>query len=448
MEPDEDLGTPLRRARVGRALALMAGSVLVIAIATVAYAHPQLPFGRGSDAQSSVGVNQPAYKLAAVDFVDPSTGWVVADVGPNSFAVLHTEDAGRSWTRELSGAQSSVGEYARFFDRQHGIVVVLGQSAHMFQTGDGGRSWVGSQRWDARSVLAAEFVDPTHGWLLVLLGANDAGPAHEVLYRTSDAGATWDDLGNPVITGDWAFRIVFADPLRGWLYSLSAEPYAYTTADGGATWRQVELPAPPQGWPKAPSGSPIQEEFFIAAHPTAGAGVAAAVVPIAPPGGLFSGGATLIGYPPLTVRAFDGGGEVTFAYRTFGDSSPYRYTSILSEAGVLPVTPNQVELSSLDGGSSWKAAPVPLAYGAVGYADALDWWWVGAGSWATSSDGGVTWTGLRPLSVPAPLPGSLQVLDADHAWFASVGSSAPVLLATDDGGHEWRTVSLPLLGPT
>jgi len=89
---------------------------------------------------------------------------------------------------------------------------------------------------------------------------------------------------------------------------------------------------------------------------------------------------------------------------------------------------------------------VPSAYGAIGYADALDWWWVGAGAWATSSDGGVTWTGLRPLSVPAPLPGSLEVLDADHAWFGTMGSTTPLLQTTDDGGHEWRAVSLPPLG--
>src|SRR5437879_11806404 len=98
--------------------------------------------------------------------------------------------------------------------------------------------------------------------------------------------------------------------------------------------------------------------------------------------------------------------------------------------------PDQAELSSLDGGSSWKAAPVPSAYGAIGYADALDWGWVGAGSWATSSDGGVTWTGLRPLSVRAALPGSLQVLDADHAWFGTLGREQPLLQTTRDVGDD------------
>ena len=274
-----------------------------------------------------------------------------------------------------------MGEYARFFDPLDGVVVLLGSAAVIFQTADGGKSWIRTDRAiSRRSVLAADFVDPSHGWLLVQVEGNQAGPLHEVLYRTSNAGATWDDLGDPVAARDWAFRIAFTDAQRGWLYSISTQPYAYATTDGGASWRRALLPAPARGWPKAPKGSVAPELFFVAAHPTTGSGVAVTVVPIAPPKLRSADGGIVLGYPPLTVRAFDGGGSVEYVYATFADSSLYRYTAILSEAGVLPVVPDQVELSSLDGGSSWKAAPVPSAYGAIGYADALDWWWVGAGS--------------------------------------------------------------------
>jgi hypothetical protein len=106
-----------------------------------------------------------------------------------------------------------------------------------------------------------------------------------------------------------------------------------------------------------------------------------------------------------------------------------------------------VELSSLDGGSSWKVADVPSAYGAFGFIDALDWWWIGAGEWATSSDGGVTWTGTRRLGVLTPLPGSLQILDADHAWFGAMAGTRPMLQMTPDGGYEWLAISLPPLQP-
>ena len=97
MEPEEDLRRPLSPARVGRALALMAASVLVIGITTIAYAHPQLPFGSGSQPRhASASTSHPSYRLAALDFVDVSRGWVIVELASHDFAVLHTADAGRS----------------------------------------------------------------------------------------------------------------------------------------------------------------------------------------------------------------------------------------------------------------------------------------------------------------------------------------------------------------
>jgi photosystem II stability/assembly factor-like uncharacterized protein len=447
MEPDEELrpSTP-GAGRIRRAIALMAVSVVAIAIATVAYAHPQ----------SSVGSSRPqaapavaSYQLAAIDFVNPSTGWIVAELSNSDFAVLHTSDAGSSWTRQLSGRGGDMGEYARFFDTHNGVVVLLGPQAIMFQTSDGGTTWSrGDLQAGGGQVVSADFIDAWHGWLLIEV-SNLGGPVTEALYRTEDGGATWLDVGDPVTAPNTAIRAVFRDPLHGWLYSLSSEPFAYSTADGGATWGRVALPQPPAGWPSAPAGSLGHEEFFVAARPTTGAGVAATVIPIAPPKGRSADGATFLGYPPLTVRSFDGGGSVMYVYTTLADVSPYRYTNILSEAGQV-VTPNasaQVELSSLDGGSTWKTADMPSTDGAFGFTDALDWWWIGSGAWATSSDGGVTWTGRHPLGVLAPLPGSLQVLDPDHAWFAGMAGIRPVLETTADGGYEWTMVTLPAVTP-
>jgi hypothetical protein len=54
----------------------------------------------------------------------------------------------------------------------------------------------------------------------------------------------------------------------------------------------------------------------------------------------------------------------------------------------------------------------------------------------------VTWTDPRTVGIVEPLPGSLQVLDSAHAWFAASGNK-PMLLATKDAGRHWRVVELP-----
>jgi len=450
MEPDEDLRSSAPAAgRIGRAIALMVVSVLAIVIAAIAYVHPQASIGSSRQRPAAAQEAVPSYQLAAIDFVNPATGWIVAELSNHDFAVLHTTDAGSSWTRQLRGTGGDMGEYARFFDSRNGVLVLLGPQAVMFQTGDGGKTWSRDElQAGGGHVVSADFIDARHGWLLVQV-SNLAGPVTEALYRTADGGATWLDVGEPVQAPDTAVRAVFADPLHGWLYSLSSGPFAYSTADGGTTWRRVPLPPSPGGWPAAPARSSSPEMFFVAARPTIDEGVAATVIPIAPLKRRSSDGATFLAYPPLTVRSFDGGGSVMYVYTTFADVSPYRYTNILSDSGqvVAPSASDEVELRSLDGGSTWKSADVPLDYGAFGFIDALDWWWIGSGAWATSSDGGVTWSGRQPLGVLAPLPGSLQVLDADHAWFAAMAGRRPMLETTADGGYEWTMVSLPALTP-
>jgi hypothetical protein len=227
------------------------------------------------------------------------------------------------------------------------------------------------------------------------------------------------------------------------LESLSARPYAYKSVDGGATWRQVSLPAPRGGWPAA-------GKFFVAAQPTQGIGVIATVASFQPPSGRSGIGATVTSYPPLTVRTFDGGVPVSYVYVTFADAiASSSWTAVdthnRSASSSQVQAPNQVQLGSLDGGSTWGVIAPPKEPGAIGYSDAEDWWWIGSGAWSTSSDGGTTWTPSRNLGVLQPLPGSLQVLDRLHAWFGAMAGTRAVLENTNDGGTHWYMTGLPAI---
>lgn len=443
MEPDAEPESPLSPSHAGRARTLITASILVIAIAGIGYVHPNLTFGATSHAgPNSAGAPQVSFQLATVDFVSPSVGWVLGEIRPNQFVVLNTTNAGASWTRQLVGPSGVIGEYVRFFDSSVGVVVVLGPDALVFQTGDGGNTWIRKTvREGGGYVVSAAFVDAKNGWLLT--GAGVAGTPPEELFRTADGGLTWIGLGDPVVPGDTAFRVAFSDLNQGWLYSGSAGPYAYMSVDRGDTWRRVPLPAPLGGWPAAPRNSVSTEKFFVAARPTQGIGVMTTVIGIAPPEGRSAVGGVLVGYPPLRVRTFDGGRSVTYIY---ADVSPYRYATIeyVNPGPLSTAEPvNQFQLSSVDGGLTWKAVSPPSNYGTIGFVDALNWRWVGSGAGSASSDGGGTWTQVRGLGVPEPLPGSLQFLDASHAWFGAMAGTRPLVEATDDGGVHWTMKLLP-----
>jgi photosystem II stability/assembly factor-like uncharacterized protein len=405
MDSEDDLASHSINTRAWRALTLIAASILAIIAAASIYAHTDTGFVAGWVA-APAPKDKPAvaYQLAAVDFVTPAAGWVVADFGPHGFAVLHTTDAGDHWSRQLSTSAGGIGEYERFFDPSHGVVVSLGQRGIQYQTRDGGKTW-GRQALTLGDgyIFTADFVDPNHGWLLA-----QASTVGELLFRTEDGGKTWSALGSAVLDEDWAYGVAFADPIHGWLYSQSAGAYAYKSDDAGTTWHRVALPAPPASRSAASPASASAEKFFVAVNPTEDGGLTATLVDGAPPTSLGPLGAAPI-YP--------------------------------ADLNAAPA--KLVQLSSVDAGRSWNPISSPSTNGTIGYIDAFNWWWIGSGARSTSSDAGRSWSPIRTVGVPEPLPGSLHFTDATHAWFGAMGGTRPVVENTDDGGLDWTMIPLP-----
>ena len=430
MDIDPDFDWAPQRGRARRAIALIAASLLSVTLAGTAFLHPSLPAFMSSSS-TKMPLMHAAYRVAAVDFVDRGTGWVVALLESGDYAIVHTTDGGLTWTRQLSVTADGRAHYVKFFDRSVGVFALLGTRPLLHRTADGGRTWSQLPAVNAPgNVISWSFVDSHHGWMLVT-DPGQAARSRTRLYRTVDGGGLWNDLGPPVDAPDQAFQIHFSYLTTGWLTSAGAGAYAYKTNDFGATWSRVPLPSPFGGWPQI-------GEFFVAVQPTSGAGAVASVVYFPPIKGRTGIGGTIRGFPPLTVRGFDGGRPRTYLYTTVIDQvagGPYGQE----------LAPNQAQLRTLDNGGAWAVIGPPAASGAIGYFDASNWWWIGAGLWSTSKDGGVTWTGPRGTRVIEPVPGSLQVLDRDHAWFAGSTPTKPVLQSTDDGAVHWRTVTLPAI---
>ena len=413
--------------RVLRGIALIGVSVVAILGVTIQYVDPQVVASlRHSQIRAAPSSS---FRISAIDFVDPSTGWIVAEYDSGEYSILHTDDGGVTWSRQLSGRNAGRGHYLKFFDTAVGVSGFIGTTARLYRTVDGGLTWMSIPVPDARGlVLSWSFIDSYYGWVLIS-GTSAESPLPAYLYRTDDGGRTWQDLGVPTLPTDQVFEASFTYFTTGWLSSAGDGPYAYKTSDFGESWSRVPLPAPPGGWPTG-------GRFLVAVQPTSDGGVTATVVFFPTLQGRKGQGAKIRDFPPLTVRAFDGGRPVTYFYATPTGSG-------VTTSAPLALPPNQTQLSTRDNGASWSQISEPTVGGAVGYLDASDWWWVGAGQQSITRDGGETWSATSGIDVQAPLPGSLRILDRLHAWLIGTYRSQAVLEATADGGRHWRMVSLP-----
>lgn len=427
LEPDLDLTEPSNRAR--RGISLIGASLIALTIAGLGFLHPTLPGIGTAGTSTSAPVKQIAYRVVAADFIESNTGWVAALFPSGDYAILHTTDGARSWTRQLTTAGDGHPIYMKFFDRLSGVFALLGTRPILRRTLDGGQTWSAVPALAPTSVVASwSFIDPDYGWMLID-DAGAAGSTETRLYRTEDGGRSWKDLGPPVPAPDRAYQVHFSYLTTGWLTTSGAGAYAYRTNDLGVTWTRQPLPEPAGGWPRT-------GEFFVAVQPTHGVGAVASVVYFPPIKGRTGVGGTIRAFPPLTVRGFDGGRLRTYLYATVIDQ-------LVGSPWTQEQAPNQVELSTVDNGASWKVIAPPSTVGAIGFFDASNWWWVGAGLWSQSRDGGATWSDLRGAGVVEPQPGTLSILDRNHAWFAGSGEWRPVLQATDDGGASWSLLPLP-----
>ena len=411
-----------RDGRVARAVASMAGSVFAIALAGVLFLHPSL---LPAPASVRAGHHVP-FHVSAVDFVNPNAGWVAVDFATGDFALLHTSDGGLSWSTQLSGPAGGNSHYLRFFDSSVGVTALVGTRPVLYRTSDGGRTWASITVLSKKTiVLSWSFIDSDHGWML----ADPQTGSAPRLYRTEDRGWTWKDLGPPAAAADEAFGARFSFLTTGWLATASRGAYAYKTDDFGETWRRVSLPSPPGA--EADGG-----RYFVDVQQTSGRGAIASVVYFAPYMGRSGTGGRIRQFPPLAVPFYDGSMPNDYVFPTMIDQ-------VIGAPNSARQGPLTELLSSVDDGATWVPVEVPAMSGTLGYANASRWWWVDRGAWSTSLDGGVTWA--RPLgtSLIAPLPGSLNVLDYDHAWFAGISTAA--LETTNDGGRRWRLVSLPTL---
>lgn len=138
--------------------------------------------------------------------------------------IISTADDGRTWTDQVPDRGEGIGSIS-FADPEHGLAI--GQ-ARILWSNNGGTSWTKSKTLPAENTWSGRLLNDTTA---VAVG-NDG-----VIFRTTDMGATWDQ----VVTGaDYGISgMKFVDENRGLAVGWST---ILSTEDGGRTWTRRPIP--------------------------------------------------------------------------------------------------------------------------------------------------------------------------------------------------------------
>lgn len=149
--------------------------------------------------------------LAAVDFADADTGWIVGSGGH----IMKTVNGGTTWSTQSSPvAQGLLAIKAIDANR----ACAVGQAGRIIRTNDGGANWFEQFSGVTVELTGVEFVDANRGWVTgatrtLLEGGTPV--TRETLLRTTNGGLTWtpvDTYSNTRLNG-----LIFLNADDGWI---------------------------------------------------------------------------------------------------------------------------------------------------------------------------------------------------------------------------------------
>jgi photosystem II stability/assembly factor-like uncharacterized protein len=164
-------------------------------------------------------------------------------VGGPAF-LLRSMDGGKTWKSQDVSAHTKMILDVKFFDENRGFIMGASDTdteksnALIIATQDGGATWkkVYQSNRPFEITWKASFPTRDTGYVTIQNYNPDKTIAQRHIAKTTDGGATWNEM--PLVN-DYAVRefgIGFADEKIGWIGTTTG---GYQTIDGGLTWVSV-----------------------------------------------------------------------------------------------------------------------------------------------------------------------------------------------------------------
>lgn len=323
----------------------------------------------------------------------------------------------------------------------------------LYWTSDDGRTWRTVTPPGIGDVIArvadVDAVDDRHLWVSAsdIPGDRDVHGSirHPEILRTTDGGRTWRAVIPPGCYGCGGSHLSFLDARHG--FALNGFPNRlYATADGGATWRLVAstpfsgaltFVTSREAWGVSdPTGSVGSDERPVGGGKlfrTTDGGQTWRPVQLRPPAA-YAHDASVAELPQFFGTR---NGVVAVCYRDPGAGAQHLVVYVTADGGRTWSGHVGPEI----GRPQWGLAGI-LPFSA---ADVRDWFLFLGSRLDTTTDGGRSWTVVRPVFAPR----AADIFDVTFTsprsgWAVFDTGQGPALVHTTDGGRNWTPLSPPV----
>ncbi|MCF8308780.1 MAG: hypothetical protein K9I68_07225 [Bacteroidales bacterium] len=162
--------------------------------------------------------------LYGIAFSDTENGVIIGDDSEDGAFVYATRNGGVSWTEKTLPEIGFIPRAVAFAGDSKGWIT--GSDGVVLHTTDAGQSWSRQETPVSNSLYAIETVGTNKVYL--------AGSS--VLLVSTDAGSSWQPLISEPDDFGWLSDVAFADDNHGWLVTAGGEGKIYHTEDGGNSW--------------------------------------------------------------------------------------------------------------------------------------------------------------------------------------------------------------------
>lgn len=185
----------------------------------------------------------------SIVFTDSLHGWIGSLAGPDF--LLQTTDGGSTWDPVANSQELPITGICGFSAASDSVVYGVGRfdgNPHLIKTTDNGQTWTASDFSQYASTLVdCFFLNPDTGFVV---GGTKTGAfpttIGAVILQTNDGGQTWFERKLTERTGEWCWKISFANRNIGFVSIetrgfIGRAQHILKTIDGGLSWEDMPV---------------------------------------------------------------------------------------------------------------------------------------------------------------------------------------------------------------